>query len=244
MTRQDSVSPLPGKRSHVQPCRAHTMKPLTSASTGQRLGCSKECLVSAVSHALLARPGLTHMYLVTTGVGPPDTTWTATSTPRAGSARLSAQFGAAPGRSQSEDQVDLSRRLRRGVIERWGAFRSRLQPVCCAAVSVRASHVGRAGYWGFTVGDGAGAWVLGVGAPLLAAVVWGALVAPNARWPVPIPTRVAIELVLFGAAAGRPRGRWSAAGCRGLSTPPAVTPRRADPLPADVAGAPAGGLAV
>jgi hypothetical protein len=25
-------------------------------------------------------------------------------------------------------------------------------------------------YWGFTVG--AGAWVLGVGAPLLAAVVW------------------------------------------------------------------------
>jgi hypothetical protein len=65
-------------------------------------------------------------------------------------------------------------------------------------------------YWGFAVGDGIGAWVLGVGAPLLAAVVWGAWVAPKARWPVPIPTRVAIELVLFGAAtaalavAGRP----------------------------------------
>ena len=56
-------------------------------------------------------------------------------------------------------------------------------------------------YWGFTAGDGAGAWVLGVGAPLLAAVVWGTLVAPKARWPVPIPTRVVIELVLFGAAA-------------------------------------------
>jgi Protein of unknown function (DUF2568) len=28
-------------------------------------------------------------------------------------------------------------------------------------------------YWGFTVGDGVGAWVLGVGAPLLAAVVVG-----------------------------------------------------------------------
>jgi hypothetical protein len=27
-------------------------------------------------------------------------------------------------------------------------------------------------YWGFTVGAGAGAWVVGVGAPLLAAVVW------------------------------------------------------------------------
>jgi hypothetical protein len=57
-------------------------------------------------------------------------------------------------------------------------------------------------YWGFTVGDGAGAWVLGVGTPLLAAAVWGAWVAPKARWPVPIPTRVLIELVLFGAAAG------------------------------------------
>jgi hypothetical protein len=57
-------------------------------------------------------------------------------------------------------------------------------------------------YWGFTVSDGIGAWVLGVGAPLLAAVVWGAWVAPKARWPVPIPTRVVIELVLFAAAVG------------------------------------------
>jgi hypothetical protein len=36
----------------------------------------------------------------------------------------------------------------------------------------------------------------------VAAIVWGTLVAPKARWPVPIPTRVVIELVLFGAAAG------------------------------------------
>jgi hypothetical protein len=57
-------------------------------------------------------------------------------------------------------------------------------------------------YWGFTVGDGIGAGVLGLGAPLVAAVVWGTWVAPKARWPVPIPTRVVIELVLFGAAAG------------------------------------------
>jgi hypothetical protein len=57
-------------------------------------------------------------------------------------------------------------------------------------------------YWGFTVGDGIGAWVLGVGAPLLAAVVWGAWVAPKARWPVPMPVRVVIELVLFGSAVG------------------------------------------
>jgi Protein of unknown function (DUF2568) len=57
-------------------------------------------------------------------------------------------------------------------------------------------------YWGFTVGDGIGTWVLGLGAPLMAAVVWGAWVAPKARWPVPMPVRVVIELVLFGAAAG------------------------------------------
>ena len=62
--------------------------------------------------------------------------------------------------------------------------------------------LGALAYWGFQVGDGVGAWVLGLGAPVLAAVVWGALVAPKARWPVPIPTRVVIELVLFGAAAG------------------------------------------
>ena len=57
-------------------------------------------------------------------------------------------------------------------------------------------------YWGFTVGDGIGTWVLGLGAPLMAAVVWGAWVAPKARWPVPMPVRVVIELVLFGAAVG------------------------------------------
>jgi Protein of unknown function (DUF2568) len=56
-------------------------------------------------------------------------------------------------------------------------------------------------YWGFQVGDGIGAWLLGIASPLLAAVVWGALVAPKARWPVAVPTRVVIELVLFGAAA-------------------------------------------
>jgi Protein of unknown function (DUF2568) len=56
-------------------------------------------------------------------------------------------------------------------------------------------------YWGFGAGDGPGAWLLGIGAPVLAAAVWGSLVAPKARWPVPGPVRVAIELVLFGAAA-------------------------------------------
>ena len=57
-------------------------------------------------------------------------------------------------------------------------------------------------YWGFSVGDGVAAWLLGLGAPLLAAVVWGVLVAPKARWPLPLPVRVAIEVLLFGVAAG------------------------------------------
>jgi Protein of unknown function (DUF2568) len=55
--------------------------------------------------------------------------------------------------------------------------------------------------WGFGAGDGLWAWLAGLGAPLLAALVWGAFVAPRARWPVPAPVRVAIELVLFVAAA-------------------------------------------
>jgi Protein of unknown function (DUF2568) len=61
--------------------------------------------------------------------------------------------------------------------------------------------LGALAYWGFRVGDGVGAWALALGAPLLAAVVWGALVAPKAKWPLPIPGRVVVELVLFGTAA-------------------------------------------
>jgi len=56
-------------------------------------------------------------------------------------------------------------------------------------------------FWGFGAGEGVWGWVLGIGAPLLAAAVWGAFVAPRARWPVPASVRLAIELVLFGVAA-------------------------------------------
>ncbi len=58
------------------------------------------------------------------------------------------------------------------------------------------------GYWGFTTGG----WTvkgfcLGLGTPLLAAVAWGAFVAPRA--PVKLPAAVAflIECVVFVAAA-------------------------------------------
>jgi hypothetical protein len=56
-------------------------------------------------------------------------------------------------------------------------------------------------YWGFHTGVG---WllktVLGIGAPLLAAVVWGAFVAPKAVVPVSAPVRLGFELAVFAAA--------------------------------------------
>ncbi len=55
--------------------------------------------------------------------------------------------------------------------------------------------------WGYVVGEGVWAWVLGLGAPVVAAIVWGTFVAPRARVPVPAPVRVAIELLLYAAAA-------------------------------------------
>ena len=56
-------------------------------------------------------------------------------------------------------------------------------------------------FWGYVVGDGVWAWLLGILAPVVAAVIWGTFVAPRAKMPVPAPVRVAIELALYGAAA-------------------------------------------
>jgi Protein of unknown function (DUF2568) len=56
-------------------------------------------------------------------------------------------------------------------------------------------------FWGYVVGEGPWAWLLGIGAPVLAAVVWGTFVAPKARIPVSAPVRVQIELVLYALAA-------------------------------------------
>jgi Protein of unknown function (DUF2568) len=56
-------------------------------------------------------------------------------------------------------------------------------------------------FWGYVVGEGVWAWLLGLAAPAVAAGVWGTLVAPRARVPVPAPVRVTVELVLYAAAA-------------------------------------------
>lgn len=55
-------------------------------------------------------------------------------------------------------------------------------------------------WWGYEATSGASRWLLAAGAPLVAATTWGLFVAPKAARPVPMPTRLAIEAVLFGAA--------------------------------------------
>ncbi|CAI6086616.1 YrdB family protein [Cohnella sp. JJ-181] len=69
------------------------------------------------------------------------------------------------------------------------------------------------GYWGFKA-DLAPVlrWLLGIGAPILAAIVWGAFLSPKASVPLDGSLKLAIELAVFclaaGAlyAAGRPAG--------------------------------------
>ena len=43
-------------------------------------------------------------------------------------------------------------------------------------------------------------WLLGIGLPLLAAVVWGLFIAPRARYRVSDPIWIALQVVVFGAA--------------------------------------------
>ena len=62
--------------------------------------------------------------------------------------------------------------------------------------------LGVVAYWGFETGDGAAMQVLlGVGVPVLMAVVWGMFISPKASVPLrPVPW-VALQAVLFGLAA-------------------------------------------
>jgi hypothetical protein len=67
------------------------------------------------------------------------------------------------------------------------------------------------GYWGFQTGRGLLlSFGLGIGAPLLAALAWGAFVSPQAQVPLPEPAKILLALVILGlgaaalAAVGRP----------------------------------------
>jgi len=56
-------------------------------------------------------------------------------------------------------------------------------------------------YWGFASSSGARQWILGLGAPVVIAVVWGLFVSPKAKIELPRPARFAVELVVWAAAA-------------------------------------------
>jgi hypothetical protein len=56
--------------------------------------------------------------------------------------------------------------------------------------------------WGWRAGAGGLTGLLAaVAAALAAALLWGAFVAPKARFTVPVPARFAVELVVLGSAA-------------------------------------------
>ena len=58
------------------------------------------------------------------------------------------------------------------------------------------------GYWGFQTGDSAPLKViLGIGAPLIAAVLWGVFISPKASVRLPGFARLLLEYAIFGAAA-------------------------------------------
>ncbi len=71
------------------------------------------------------------------------------------------------------------------------------------------------GYWGFQTGKGVMLkWLLGIGAPLLTAVMWGTFGSPNAAVKLSAPLHVLLEVLVFGLpavalfAAGKPTWAW------------------------------------
>ena len=57
-------------------------------------------------------------------------------------------------------------------------------------------------YWGFRASDNVLLeWLLGIGAPLLFALVWGGVVSPKAPFRWEDPARLILEGVVFGLAA-------------------------------------------
>ncbi len=62
--------------------------------------------------------------------------------------------------------------------------------------------LGALGYWGFKTGGGAVAKItLGIGAPLVAAVVWGAFLSPRAAVALPGALVLLLQALVFGLAA-------------------------------------------
>ncbi|MGH2514315.1 MAG: YrdB family protein [Ktedonobacterales bacterium] len=58
------------------------------------------------------------------------------------------------------------------------------------------------GYWGFHTGQGTIArFGIGIGAPVVAVVVWGLFGSPQATWHLQDPWRLILYVVFFGSAA-------------------------------------------
>ncbi|MFS0862397.1 YrdB family protein [Fredinandcohnia sp. 179-A 10B2 NHS] len=57
------------------------------------------------------------------------------------------------------------------------------------------------GYWGFTLDKGMFLkWGVGIGAPLIAAVIWGTFIAPKSPYLLDEPMRLVVEILIFAAA--------------------------------------------
>ncbi|WP_083402114.1 YrdB family protein [Bacillus sp. MUM 116] len=54
------------------------------------------------------------------------------------------------------------------------------------------------GYWGYKTGNGPVQWVLAIGAPLIMAVIWGAMGAPKAAIQLSAPLHLVLEIIVFG----------------------------------------------
>jgi hypothetical protein len=64
------------------------------------------------------------------------------------------------------------------------------------------SMLAAVGYWGFkTNSNWAMKLIFGIGLPILTAVLWGLFVAPKATYLLHGVSRLAVELLLFGAGA-------------------------------------------
>ena len=53
--------------------------------------------------------------------------------------------------------------------------------------------------WGFGSHGGVSAWALGLGAPAVAAIAWGLVVAPKAALPVPVAVIIAVAAAATAA---------------------------------------------